>query len=183
MTPPFPAEEARRRAPWLVTLADLFMLLVGFFVFLQANTALDARAIGDGIRGGFGVALAPAPVPPVAPVQPAAPIPLEAGAITGFAPASSVMSAGAAAPALAWARAAAADPRTILTITGQTDGSAADVDPDTRSAAVLAADRARAAARLLAAVLPPERLRIATGTGARGVTLHIGFAGQKEPQP
>ena len=41
-----------------------------------------------------------------------------------------------------WAREALADPRVRLSIVGSTDGSAADVDPVTHSAVVLAADRA-----------------------------------------
>ena len=68
-------------------------------------------------------------------------------------------------------------------MTGQTDGSAADVDPATGSAAILAADRARVAAALLADRLGPDRLRIATATGTRSTTLHVGFIGQKDPHP
>lgn len=159
------AEEPSRRAPWLMTLADLLLLLVGFFVFLQANQALDARAIGDGIRGGFG--LAPQPVAPMA---------LEVGAVTGFAPGSATIASDTGA-ALDWARDATRDPRTILTITGQVDGSTIDVDAATGSPAILAADRARAAAALLSRVVAPDRLRIDTGTGGRIALLHIGFAG------
>ncbi len=162
-------DEPPRRAPWLMTLTDLLLLLVGFFVFLQANQALDAKAIGDGIRKGFGIAT---PAPPMA---------VEVGAVTGFAPGSATIGSDAA-PALAWAREATRDPRTILTITGQTDGSASDVDRASGSSAILASDRARAAATLLTRVVAPERIRIETGTGSRAAMLHIGFAGDASPE-
>ena len=45
------------RALWLVTLADLALLLVGFFVLLQANQHLDRKALARGMREGFGIAL------------------------------------------------------------------------------------------------------------------------------
>lgn len=157
-------DDEPRRPLWLMTLADLLLLLVGFFVFLQANRTLDAKAIGDGIRGGFGIVTA---------VRPMA---VEATAMSGFAPGSALVTVSPDA-AIAWAREATRDPRTIITIVGQTDGSATDVDPATGSAAILAADRARATAALLAGAVPPARLRIETGTGARRALLQIGFAG------
>ena len=46
-------EDEPARAPWLVTLADLSLLLVGFFVFLQA-TQVDPAKLAAGIRAGFG---------------------------------------------------------------------------------------------------------------------------------
>jgi hypothetical protein len=166
-------DDTPARRPWLMTLADLFMLLVGFFVFLQANEALDARQIGDGIRGAFGV------------VTDAPAMAADSAAIAGFAPGSALLPADTGA-ALAWARAASADPRTIVTVIGATDGSAADVDPATGSAAILAAARAGTAARALATVVPPGRLRIQTGSGGRSALLHLGFAGEppvKDTQP
>lgn len=158
-------DDVPHRPVWLMTLADLLMILVGFFVFLQANRTLDGRAIGSGIRAAFGMATE---VPPMA---------VEAAAISGFAPGSAAIAAPPG-DALAWARDATRDPRTVVTIVGQTDGSVADVDAATGSAAILAADRARAAAAILATAVPPARLRIETATGgARAVMLHIGFAG------
>ena len=160
-------EDAAGRPPWLMTLADLFMLLVGFFVFLQANQTLDARTLAAGLRAGFGVA---ADVPPM---------PVDSSAIGGFAPGSAELPEPAG-EALAWAREAARDPRITITLVGQTDGSRGDVDPVTHSAAILAADRARTAAAALSQVVPPDRLRIETAQGgSRGVFLHIGFAGGK----
>lgn len=153
-----------RKPLWLMTLADLLLLLVGFFVFLQANQALTGKAIGDGMRDGFGIERV---APPMA---------VDVGTIGGFAPGSAVITT-ASRTTLHWAREATRDPRTIVTVVGQTDGSAADVDAATGSAAILAADRARGAAALLAGAVSPSRLRIETGTGTRGALLHIGFAG------
>lgn len=157
-------DDAPRRRGWLMTLADLFMLLVGFFVFVQANPALDARAIGDGIRDAFGVRAEVAPM--VADIA----------AIGGFASGSARLTTPQD-TALAWARDAVRDPRVTLTVVGATDGTPGDVDPATGSAAILAADRARVAAALLARVVPADRLRIETGRGGRAALLHIGFAG------
>ena len=164
-------EELPGRRLWLMTLADLFMLLVGFYVFLQANQTLDGGRLAAGLRAGFGIAAN------------AAPMPVESAAIGGFAPGSAELRASPA-EALAWAREAARDPRITITLVGQTDGSPADVDPATRSAAILAADRARTAAAALSQVVAPERLRIETAQGgSRGVLLHIGFAGGKALPP
>ncbi|MFX5817433.1 flagellar motor protein MotB, partial [Acinetobacter baumannii] len=43
------------RPIWLMTLADLALLLVGFFVLLQASQQLDRAALARGLRAGFGV--------------------------------------------------------------------------------------------------------------------------------
>lgn len=162
---PAPFDDEARRPIWLVTLADLMLLLVGFFVFLQANRTLDARQIADGLREGFGVAAEPA-------------IAVEANRIAGFAPGSATLTGPDITP---WVREATRDPRTIVRVVGGTDGSDADVDPATRSAAILAADRARAVAVRLARSLPPRRIAIETRPGAgRAVQLDIGFAG--DPQ-
>jgi flagellar motor protein MotB len=99
--------------------------------------------------------------------------------VQGFA-AGSAYAPGAEA-AVEWARAMSADPRLVITVTGQTDGSAADVDPATGSAALLAADRARAVAELLVAegAVAPGRVQIATAAGSRRqVLLGLGFAGE-----
>lgn len=160
-------EDAPSRPLWLMTLADLFMLLVGFFVFLQANQTLDARTLAEGLRAGFGIA------------EDTPPMPVDSAAIGGFAPGSASLP-GAPPEALAWAAEAARDPRTTITLVGQTDGSREDVDTATGSAAILAADRARVAAIALSQVVAPDRLRIETAQGgSRGVLLHIGFAGGK----
>lgn len=166
MTMDFLEDEPPARPVWLMTLADLALLLVGFFVFLQANR-MDGPALAASLRAGFGITEAP----PAMPVEIAA---------VGFA-------AGSAEPgdmtgALAWAQAAARDPRTRLRIGGQVDGSPQDVDPATGSGAILAADRARAvAARLVAAgAVAPDRIRIATAIDQRRALLTIGFEGDRQ---
>jgi len=167
------------RPVWLITLADLALLLVGFFVFIQANSSLDGRKLAQGFRAGFGI---DAPAAPTAPD----PMPVAAAAMLGFAPGSAVLPQSPAG-VIAWARAAAADPRVTLKVAGETDGSAADVDPATGSAALLAADRARTLAAALAAahVVQPGRLTIVNaparaGKGRRAVLVTLGFAGARQ---
>lgn len=161
-------DEEPARAPWLVTLADLSLLLVGFFVFLQANQVDPAR-LAAGIRSGFGASEdAPAPMP------------VDIATATGFAPGSAVpVDTGSA---LEWARSAGHDPRTRLRITGEVDGSAADVDPATGSGPILAADRARAVAALLIRqhAIDPSRIVISTGRGQRRAVLTLGFEGGRQ---
>ncbi|MES2337042.1 MAG: flagellar motor protein MotB [Pseudomonadota bacterium] len=156
-------EDEPRRPIWLITLADVMLLLVGFFVFLQANTTLDAQQIAAGLRDGFGLAAD-------------APMAVDANAVQGFAPGSAALPPNDVA---GWVRAALQDPRTIIRVTGGTDGSAQDVDPATGSPAILAADRARAVAALIAPDVPPARIAIDTRPGAgRAVQLTIAFAGE-----
>lgn len=168
------------RPLWLWTLADLSLLLVGFFVLVQAT---DRRALANGLREGFGAR----PIAAAAPVRPAAvapapePIALVSAGV-GFA-------AGSAVPEdssmlLDWARDNARDPRVTLRIIGSTDASTADVDPATHSAMLLAADRARAvAAYLIAHGIAADRIVIgAPGTGRRGVLVTLGFTGEPAGQ-
>jgi flagellar motor protein MotB len=162
-------DDAPNRPLWLVTFADLALLLLGFFVLLQATQRLDPRALAAGIRAGFG---APATAP--------AAMPVDIAVVDSFA-------AGSAAPlssaqAVAWARAAARDPRTRLRVTGEVDGSAQDVDPVTRSGPILAADRARAVAALLVrqGAVSPDRITISTGQGRRRAVLTLGFDGGRQ---
>lgn len=177
-------DEAPARAPWLITLADLALLLVGFFVFLQASRPVDPGALAQGFRQGFGIRPTPAAgaqTPAAGAPTPAAGAPMPV-AITrvSFTSGSAMLSdvTGLA----EWARDVARDPRTRLTLTGTTDGSAEDVDPMTGSAAILAADRARAVASQLAFDgVPPDRVAIATAVAReRSVTLALGFAGAGE---
>jgi Membrane MotB of proton-channel complex MotA/MotB len=159
------------RPLWLITLADLALLLVGFFVLLQANQNLDKRALASGFRQGFGGAAkdtSPEPMPVAA----------AAAAMLDFAPGSATLPSAPDA-IIAWALEAAKDPRVRLTVTGATDGSPADVDPDTGSAAVLAADRARAVAAALAAVAPGRLIIVnAARPGRRHVVVTLDFAGE-----
>lgn len=169
-------ETPASRPIWLMTLADLGLLLVGFFVFIQASQHLDGKALAKGIRAGFGVPSTPAS-PPVAGNEP---MPVAAAAMLDFAPGSAALPSSPAG-LIAWAREVARDPRVVLKVSGGIDGSPADVDPATGSGAVLAVDRARAVAAALAAahVVSPARLDIrgAGKPGHRAVTLTIGFAG------
>lgn len=158
------------RPIWLMTLADLALLLVGFFVLIQATQTLDRKALAKGLREGFG---APAPV--------VDPIAVASNAVFDFTPGSATMPS---APGLAgWAREALADPRVTIRVSGSTDGTPADVDRATGSAAILAADRARGVAAALAAagVRAPGRFIIvnAPGSGRRGVLLTQSFIGDR----
>lgn len=157
------------RPLWLITFADLALLLLGFFVLIQATQRVDPQALAAGIRSGFGASEASAP----------APMALDIATVDGFAPGSPI-SATQAQEAIAWAREAARDPRTQLRITGEVDGSAADVDPMTGSGPILAADRARAVAALLVrhGGIAPNRIAISTGKGHRRAVLTLGFAGE-----
>ncbi|RYE03098.1 MAG: flagellar motor protein MotB [Sphingomonadales bacterium] len=152
---------------WLTTLADLALLLVGFFVFLQANQ-MDGRTFAASVRAGFGA------------TEIVDAMPVEMALVAGFAPGSAAP--GDSSSAREWARAAARDPRTRLKITGETDGTAQDVDPATGSAAILAADRARAVAAMLVAsgAASPDRIQIATATGKRRTLLTLGFEGDRQ---
>ena len=156
------------RPVWLMTLADLALLLVGFFVLLQANRTIPPAELARGIAEGFG-AVAPAPIA------------VEAHGVAGFAP-----GAADAAPSAAldrWAREATRDPRVALTVTGGTDGTAADVDRASGSATVLAANRAaRVVALLSAAGVPVARATIATAPKpiGRRVVVTLAFAGEQE---
>lgn len=157
---------ASSRPLWLTTLADLSLLLVGFFVLLQANRTLDTSALAAGIRAGFSA-------------PDAVPMPLEAAAIDGFARGSARLPP-AHASALRFVRDAARDPRIAVTLTGGTDG---DVDAATGSAAILANDRARAVAVALISDsgITPDRIAFAPPrTGRRQVWIDLGFAGGRQ---
>ena len=159
------------RPLWLWTLADLALLLVGFFVLIQAT---DRHAVSRGLREGFGGATAA--TAPAAPMTAPDPIPLESGAVS--------FAAGSAVPIdpdtlLDFAIASLRDPRVSLRVTGSTDGSSADRDSATGSAALLASDRARAVtAFLIAHGIAPARIGIAAPAARRrGVLVTMSFTG------
>lgn len=155
---PFAATPAR--PVWLMTLADLALLLVGFLVLIQATANRDA--VARSLRERFGTE-APAPVP-------------VAATATSFAPGSATLADPA--PLIAWARDALADNRVSVTITG----SVAAQEP---GGVLLATDRARAVlATLIAAGLPADRLVLSTthAAGARA-TLTLAFAGEPRSIP
>jgi hypothetical protein len=163
MSPAQIVEDEPRRPIWLITLADVMLLLVGFFVYLQANPTLDHRTLTASLREGFGIE---APLP----------IAVEANVVAGFGPGSAELPASDVA---LWAKDALRDPRTVIRVTGGTDGTSADVDAATGSAAILAADRARAVVAALSTDVPPSRLLIDTRVGAgRAVQLNLAFAGE-----
>lgn len=180
----FPAAAPARPA-WLVTLADLGLLLVGFFVLLQAHQSGDRAAIARALHATFGGRPAAQPDPGMAAAAAAAaqqPLPLSMAMLDGFAPGDSNLP-GPPDALIGWARGQLGDDRTILTITGATDGSDRDVDPATGSAAVLAAERARVVAVALARALPGVRLSIAIageGSHRRAVQVSLGFAGKRQ---
>jgi flagellar motor protein MotB len=160
------------RPIWLITLADLALLLVGFFVLLQATQHLDRKALAQGIRAGFDDDATP-PLPPM---------PVAANGVLGFQPGSATVP-GSTFALRTWAQDAARDPRVTFTVTGSVDGTPVDIDPLTRSGAILAADRARAVAAIIAAIAP-GRIVIATTTrpGRRAAMVTLAFTGvSKEP--
>ena len=178
MTPPGLARDefpdARPGKPlWLITLADLALLLVGFLVLVQA-TALDKAALARGLRAGFATDTA------------AAPLPVAAAVMTGFAPGSATLPESLAA-VIAWARDAARDPRVRLNVAGSADGTLNDTDPVMHSGALLAADRARAVAVAIVAAraIAPDRITVvnadaARGVGQRRVLVTIAFTGEDQ---
>lgn len=168
-------EAAPARPIWLITLADLALLLVGFFVLIQASQSENRMAIARALRANFGGE-------PISEAQPA--LPLAAASITDFATGSSALPHDPD-NIIAWARDISRDRRVMLTVTGGVDGSAADVDPATGSNTVLAADRARTVAAAIALAVPGIRLTVTTvpptpGTASgqrRAVLVSAGFAG------
>ncbi|MEO5865756.1 MAG: flagellar motor protein MotB [Sphingomonas sp.] len=166
-------EAAPGRPVWLMTLADLGLLLVGFFVFIQASQHLDGKTLARGIREGFGAV--PSGTTAAAPET----MPVAAAAMLGFAPGSAVLPSSPDG-LIAWSRAVMSDPRVTLKVSGGVDGTSGDVDRLTGSGALLAADRGRAVAAALASAqaVPPGRMTI-TGTtsGRRSVVLTLAFDG------
>lgn len=151
---------APAKPSWLVTLADLALLLVGFLVLVQATT--NREALARSLRHRFGA-------------QTEAPVPVAATAAL-FATDSATLTQSA--PLIAWAREALADPRVAVTVTGS-------VASTERGGILLAADRARVVvAALVVAGLPADRLAIATtrAAGARA-TLTFAFAGEPRSRP
>lgn len=151
------ADSLRARRPlWLMTLADLSLLLVGFFVFVQATARESAparAAIAAGIRDAFGGDGSIAP-----------PLALDANRLSGFAPGSAVL------PDLrgiaTWLGDAARDPRSHVIVTGYADPA---------EGLTIAAARAEAAARALG--IAPARLHLSAAVrpGARHVLFSISF--------
>lgn len=153
---------------WLMTLADLALLLMGFFVLMLAverREKLDDSALARGFRGGFTDQAA----------LPAAQIALAANIVPGFAPGGAALP-GSSGALVAWAREAASDPRTTLLVTGSADGSAGDSRDG--SALALASARASAvAAALERSGFAAARIRTAGAVtpGARHVTVTVSF--------
>ena len=161
---------------WLMTLADLGLLLLGFFVLVLATAPSERAGLAQGLRDGFDAQQAELETPREVP-----PMPLEMSRLKGFAN-GAARSSSALAPIIAWSRSAAADPRVAITITGK--AGAGDVDRTTGSAALLAADRARGVAEqlLAAGAARPDQLVIATEADAAmgEVVLRTGFVGDRQ---
>ena len=160
---------APARPLWLMTLADLALLLVGFFVLLQATQQVGGKALARGLREGFGVHDVQA-------------MPVAATGVMDFAPGSATIR-GATTDLIAFARDAGRDPRVTLTVTGSTDGSAADVDAATQSAVILAADRARAVAAILASVHARVAIATVVTPGRRAAIVTLAFTGDPKETP
>jgi hypothetical protein len=151
------------RPLWLWTLADLALLLIGFFVLVQAT---DRQALAKGLREGFGGDVADTAV---------IPIPLAAAAVS-FTPSSAIPQAPAA--LIEFATTNLRDPRASLRVSGGTAG-AGDVDPATGSADLLATDRARAiVSYLIGRGIAADRITIAPAdTGRRNALVTVSFTG------
>lgn len=157
----------RRPGRWVVTLADLALLLVGFFVMVHAAEKKGAtRQMADAVRGALGVTVARAQPTGVA---------LDADALTGF-------SAGDAAlpkaiwPVAQWLKQAAADPRARVLVTGRSDDREAD---RSTSGLIIAASRADIVARALirTGAIPASRVDLAASAGGaeRRVDITISY--------
>jgi len=164
ITPDPFAEVQPVRSAWMVTLADLALLLAGFLVLVQAVKPDDRVALAKSMRARFGEDVATATVA------------VQAGALSGFAPGSADASPAETARLADWAREELRDPRAALSIIGSTDGSATDRDTATGSSALLATDRARAAAAAILAVVPNARLAIAADPRPHGRTVQVTVA-------
>lgn len=168
-----PFEPPSARPVWLTTLADLSLLLLGFFVLMQATDSATRKQLAAGLRAGFGADQARA-----APRQSKAPMPMETARVGGFALNSAELPSDLV-PLIGWAGAATHDPRVRITITGAAMAGE-------RGATLLAYDRARAVAgRLVAAgAVPADRIELAaaqSGPATRAeVTLTLGFAGERQ---
>lgn len=168
-----------QRSIWLMTLADLALLLIGFFVFIQATSRFDdetraelAAGIRDAFAGSQSVSRA---LPP--------PVAVDVNILSGFSTGSAELPR-APTTMIAWAEASATDPRTHLLITGFADGSAADSLDG--SALALAAARAGAVAARIesAGIVAKNRIRVAAAiapadnagvAAARRVSVMISF--------
>ncbi|MBS0478971.1 MAG: OmpA family protein [Proteobacteria bacterium] len=152
---------------WLWTLADLALLLIGFFVLVQAT---DRQALARGLREGFGgEAVDTATIP----------IPLAAAAAS-FAPGSAILLSPDT--LVDFAISSLRDPRASLRVSGGAEG-AGDVDPATGSADLLATDRARTVvAYLIGHGVSADRILIApAGGGRRNALVTVSFTGDHNP--
>lgn len=165
---------AKAKPLWLTTLADLALLLLGFFVFLHASNALDKAAIANSIRAAFGAQT---------PIAPQPELPTDMARVTGFAPGKAIADRQALGAIADWAARAAQDPRTTLRLTGSVDGSVSDRDAATGSGTILGYDRARSVAVALidAHAIAADRIAIAPPAGGeRAVRLTIEYAGTRQ---
>ncbi len=160
--PPPRRATGRGGAPWLITLADLALVLLGFAMLLHATADLDAHdrdRVVAGIRTAFsgnaGEGAGEAPVLDR--------LAVDINVVAGFGPGDATLPY-APAPLVAWVREVSTDPRSRLIIAGRADGSAHDVDAASGSSTILAARRAEAVAAAIAkaGALPADRITITT---------------------
>lgn len=155
----------RARPLWLMTLADLALLLLGFMILIHSAGERTRAELAGGIRQAFaGEAAAALPAPP-APAGMA----LDVNGVDGFALASAALP-GDVGPLVDWAVEAAGDPRAVLRVTGEADRG---------EGLGLAARRAAAVAEAIErdGRVDPTRLRLdaRTGDGTRRVLLAISY--------
>lgn len=155
------ADRPHRRSPWLMTLADLSLLLLGFFVLVQAAQSRGpdgAHRLARGLRMAFDGGDASTPLK-LAPSP--SPLALEANVMTGFAPGQAVLPASPE-DIVQWVRETTGDPRSRLIVRGHADGSIGDVESTTGSGLALASRRAEALAAAIEAsgAIPAARMRI-----------------------
>lgn len=163
----------RARSTWLVTLADLALLLLGFLAMLAAAQDDAARQrLAAAVRTGFVG-------------EERGSVTVESARIAGFAPGSLALPASAAG-ALDWLALAAADPRTIVVVSGSSDGTAADTAVGGPLATAAMRAEAVAGAIVAAGILPAARIRteaqLAPGAAGRRVDLGIRYTNARKDE-
>ena len=151
---------AARSPRWVLSFADLCLLLLGFFVLLHARNG-DSRAVADGLRAAFGG-------------KPGAAVPAPYVAAALFEPGQAVFRPGRAAPFRAIGARAVAAGATVLVESRGVDQATRRFDAwelaAARTAAIARAIRAGGLdERRIAIVMPPPR----AGDADRGQALTI----------
>ena len=167
----------KRTARWVMTLADLALLLLGFLVMVHATEKRGTSrqvaramraALGDSGTSAIQVGIGGTEQPPA----------LDANALAGFSAGSAALPA-AVYPIAQWLRQAAADPRSRVLVTGHSDDREAD---RSTGGLVLASSRADTVARALikTGAITADRVDLAASAGGRSrrVEITISFGPQ-----